>query len=230
MTIDIKVPKGWSDLDIRQLAIVAKLIDLDLDRRQLLLVSFCTLSGIRIRHSARGLRYVYNKQEFKLEPYQLSEFCNRMEWLIDERPVDIVNPTKIHPHLIDVKFGSYFYADAMMSRYGKTGKPRFVRKALKELGQGCLFMSKHKASIVQLWWNGVQGYLQKIYPLVFPSSDDKNKNTQSPFTILQNLLLMLNENRPQDNRLIEDADAHGVLAALNNKIDQYEKMKERIKK
>lgn len=36
---------------------------------------------------------------------------------------------------------------------------------------------------------------------------------------------MLNDNKPQDNKAIGDTDVHGVLAALNSKIEYYNKLK-----
>lgn len=228
-TFDIKAPMHWNELTLKQLDIVAWLFQLNLDRETLLMTAFCTLAGIKIRHDIHGLRFVSGKNVFKLEPYQLSDFCNRMSWLIDEKPVDIVNPTKINGHLIDVNFGSYFYADTMMGRFDSTGKVLYVRKALRELGCRTWFLSAKKAVAIRLWWNGVQGYLQNLYPNVFPQGQSDGRAV-SPFNTLQNLLLMLNDNKPQENKLIEDADAHGVLAAMNNKIEQYEKLKEDMKK
>ena len=228
--IDIKAPVAWNQLTLKQLYIVAELFDLDLDRDTLLLVSFCRLAGLKILRSKGEVLFEKGKTRFKLEAYQIKEFSEKMAFLLDEYPVDIVNPTKINGHLLDTKFGSYFYADAMMLRYSITHKRRFIRKALKELGQRCRFISRRKAVAVSLWWQGVQGYIEGLYPLVFHRSKGGEPQTKSPFLILQDLFLMLNDNRPQDNKLIEESDVHGVLSALNNKIDQYNKEKEALKK
>lgn len=228
-TLDIKAPKSWNELNLSQLKTVARLIDLNLDRETLLLTAFCTLTGVKIRHDIRGIRFVYQKKIFKLEPYQVQCFSNKMAWLLDDRPCDIVNPTSVQSHLINIKFGSYFYANTMIGRYETTGKVIFIRKAMRELGGRHLFMSRTKAAMIQLWWAGVMGYLQGLYPFVFPQSAGGG-NMISHFVTYQNLMLMLNENRPQDNKMIENAEVHDVLSALNNKIDQYEQMREKLKK
>lgn len=41
---------------------------------------------------------------------------------------------------------------------------------------------------------------------------------------------MLNENRPQENKNIADSELHSVLSALENKIEQYNKEKEALKR
>ena len=228
-TLDIRAPKGWNELDVKQLRIVARLIDLNLDRETLLLTAFCSLSGVKIRHDIHGIRFVYGKKVFKLEPYQLQDFSNRMAWLLDDNAVDIVNPTTVQSHIINIKFEDYFVADTLMSRFDATQEPKYVRKAMRKLGRFYLFMPKIKANMIRLWWCGVQGYLHDLYPFVFAKGTG-NGGVKSYFSAYQNLMLMLNENRPQDNGLINTAEVHDVLSALNNKIDQYEKMKEAMKK
>ena len=164
-----------------------------------------------------------------LEPYQLMDFCKKFNYIFEEKPCDIVNPTKIESHLIDVKFGNYYFANAMMTRYQMTGEKKFVRQALKTLGQKNIYLSKTKAQMIWMWWCGVQSYLQDLYPLVFPKSSDKETDKTS-YQILQYIFLMLNENKPQDNKEIADAELHSVLSALQNKIEQYNREREALKK
>ena len=227
-TLDIKGPSSWNALNRKQLYFVAVLMDMNLDRETLLLTAFCHFTGVHVVHDINGIRFELGKKRFKMQPYEVQYFCNKMSFLLDEKPVDIVNPTGINGHLIDIKFGSYFYADSMMRRFDMTGKRKYVKKALRELGERTVFISRCRTLAVRLWWAGVQGYLQNLYPLVFPKGEGEG-STKSPFHILQDLLLMLNENRPQENKAIEEASAHDVLAAIENRIDQYNKMKEMMK-
>lgn len=229
MTIDIKAPTSWQELTLGQLFMVARLLDANLDRDTLLLVLFCKLSGLKTLHDKGEVLFSDGKTRFRLEPYQLRHFCDKMAFIIDEKPIHVVNPTKVNDFLIDVKFGDYFQADALVERYSTTGHPIFIKKALKRLGDNRRFISKTKANAVMLWWCGVRGFLKEKYPLVFPDSA-ADMTPKSSYEMLQDVLLMLNENRPQDNRLIEESDVHGVLSALNSKIDMYNRQKEIYKK
>ncbi len=229
MTIDIKTPTSWQQLSLEQLYIVAELLDANLDRHTLLLVLFCKLAGLKTTWDKGEMFFVAGKTRFRLEPYQFRQFCDKMAFIIDEKPICVVNPTKVNDYLIDVRFGDYFQADALVERYSKTGDVKFIKRALKRLGDNRLFVSKVKANAIMLWWCGVRGFLKEKYPLVFPDSAG-DMTQKSSYEMLQDVLLMLNENRPQDNKLIEESDVHGVLSALNSKIDMYNKQKELFKK
>ena len=83
--------------------------------------------------------------------------------------------------------------------------------------------------MIWIWWMGVQAYLQDLYPLVFPKSGDDGSDKTS-YQILQDIFLMLNENKPQDNSRIADSELHSVLSALQNKIEQYNREREALKR
>ena len=231
MTIDIKAPLSWNELSLRDLKHVAYVMMLpELDRTHASILLFCKLAGLKMKKNIAGsVFFKKGKLKFILEPYQLMDFSQRFNYIFDEKPCDIVNPTKIDPHLIDVKFGDYYFANAMMMRYQFAGERKFVRHALKTLGQKTIYLSKMKAQMIWIWWMGVQSYLQDLYPLVFPKGGDDSSDKTS-YQILQDIYLMLNENRPQDNRHIADSELHSVLSALQNKIEQYKRDKEALKR
>jgi len=85
-----------------------------------------------------------------------------------------------------------------------------------------------KGCMIWIWWCGVQSYLQELYPLVFPKSGEETDKTS--YQILQDIFLMLNENRPQENKNIADSELYSVLSALENKIEQYNRDKEALKR
>lgn len=231
MTIDIKAPLSWNELSLRDLKHVAQVMMLpELDRTHASILLFCKLAGLKMKKNIAGsVFFKKGKLKFILEPYQLMDFSQKMNYIFDEKPCDIVNPTKIDPHLIDVKFGDYYFANAMMMRYQFTGERKFVRHALKTLGQRSIYLSKMKGQMIWIWWMGVQSYLQDLYPLVFPKGGDDSSDKTS-YQILQDIYLMLNENRPQDNRHIADSELHSVLSALQNKIEQYNREKEALRR
>lgn len=230
MTINITAPLSWNEITLRDLKHIAFVMLLpEIDKTQALILLFCKLAGLKMKKNLQGsVFFRMGKQNFVLEPYQLMDFSEKMNYILDEKPCDIVNPTKIDPHLIEVKFGDYYFANAMMLRYQLTGQKKFVRQALKTLGRRTLHISKMKACMIWIWWCGVQSYLQELYPLVFPKSGEETDKTS--YQILQDIFLMLNENRPQENKNIADSELHSVLSALENKIEQYNREKEALKR
>ena len=226
MTINITAPLSWNEISLRNLKHIAFVMLLpEIDRTHASILLFCKLAGLKMKKNLENtVFFKMGKQSFVLEPYQLMDFSQKMNYIFEEKPCDIVNPTKIDSHLIDVKFGDYYIANAMMTRYQFSGDKKYVRKALKALGQRTLHLSKMKSCMIWIWWCGVQSYLQELYPLVFPKSGEETDKTS--YQILQDIFLMLNENRPQENKNIADSELHSVLSALENKIEQDNREKE----
>lgn len=225
---DIKAPTSWGQVSKSQLLAVAALIDAKLDRDTLLLVLFCRLSGLSIINDGDRPVFTDGRRRFRLKPYELRQFCDSVAFIIDERPSGVPNPTKVSGHLIDVRFGDYFQADALVDQYERSGDTRLIKRALRRLGDRRLLLSKVMANAVMLWWFGVRSFLKDRYPNVFADSQGDGPQ-KSSYEVLQDILLMLNDNRPQDNRLIEDSDVHSVLSALNNKIDMSKRQAEIFK-
>lgn len=230
MNINITAPLSWNELSLRDLKHVAQVMMLpEIDRTHASILLFCKLAGLKMKKNIENtVFFKMGKQSFVLEPYQLMDFSKKMDFIFEEKPCDIVNPTKIDSHLIDVKFGDYYFANAMMMRYQYTGDKKFVRQALKALGQRTIYLSKMKGMMIWIWWTGVQSYLQDLYPLVFPKSEGESDKTS--YQVLQDIFLMLNDNKPQDNKEIAKAELHSVLSALQNKIEQYNREREALKK
>jgi hypothetical protein len=231
MNINITAPLSWNELSLRDLKHVAQVMMLpEIDRTSASILLFCKLAGLKMKKNLENtVFFKMGKQSFVLEPYQLMDFSQQFAFIFEEKPCDIVNPTKIDSHLIDVKFGDYYFANAMMMRFQYTGEKKFVRQALKALGQRTIYLSKMKGMMIWIWWTGVQSYLQELYPLVFPKGGD-NETDKTSYQILQDIFLMLNENRPQENKNIADSELHSVLSALENKIEQHNREKEALKK
>lgn len=228
MKIDLAVPASWKDVTLEQLYIIAPLVgDKVLGREEILFVLFCRFAGLK--HVRHGVFVTNEGNTIRLETWQLTDFCNRLSFVLDERPVDIVNPTSINPYLDNVTFGNYFHADSLMYGYMLKKDAKMVKKALVDLGEQKKRMPAHFADAVWLWWCGVQGWLKSQYPAVF---EEKGASSEAydPLRARQNIMLMLNNNSPQDNKKIEESLMHDVLSALQDKLEKERRNEEYLKK
>lgn len=225
--IDLKAPGSWKEVTKESLSIIASLMNEQLSREEMLFVLFCRFTGIR--HEGKGVFLTSDKQRIRIETWQLEDFCNRLAWVLDEMPCDIVNPTRVNSYLDDITFGDYFHADSLLYGYRLEGNPDMVRKALGDLGDHRRGVSKQFANEVMLWWTGVQQWLKSQYPLVLEESGTSTE-PYDPLKARQNIMLMLNNDMPQDNEHIEQSKMHDVLSALQSKIEHAKQREEQMKK
>lgn len=225
--IDLKAPTSWKEVTKEQLAIIASLMNEQLTREEMLFVLFCRFTGIR--HEGKGVFMTADKHRIRIEAWQLEDFCNRLTYILDEMPCDIVNPTRVNSYLDNTTFGDYFHADALMYGYRLEGKPDMVRKALGDLGDHRRGVSKQFANEVMLWWTGVQQWLKSQYPAVFEEGGTST-DAYDPLKARQNIMLMLNNDSPQDNERIEQSKMHDVLSALQSKIEHAKQLEKQMKK
>ena len=218
--IDLKAPTSWQEVTKEHLAIIASLINEQLSREEMLFVLFCRFTGIL--HEGQGVFVTSDKHRIRIETWQLDDFCNRLAFVLDEMPCDIVNPTRVNSYLDDITFGNYFHADSLIYGYRLQGNTDMVRKALDDLGDHRRGVSKQFANEVMIWWTGVQQWLKSQYPLVLENSGSSTE-AYDPLKARQNIMLMLNNDMPQDNEHIEESKMHDVFAALQSKIE-YAKM------
>lgn len=239
--IDLKAPESWSELTLDQLKTVVRLMRLHLTREEFLLALFLNFTGVK---KADGSFIAADGRRFTMTDVQVMDFCNRLSFILDEMPCDIANPTKVNGHLNDISFGAYFNADSLMYAYHLHCDKDMVRMALFNLEFGRLehgkpmYESPKKvkieevdddyADLVSLWWTGVQQWLKEQYPHVFADGEGTGE-AYSPLKARQNILLMLNEGKPQDNDRIEQSQVHDVLGALEYRIEQARAMEMRMK-
>lgn len=225
--IELKAPASWGEMTVDQLKLVVKLMRLQLTREELLLTLFLNFTGVK--KSGTGF-ITADGARFSLKDYEITDFCNRFAFILDEMPCDIANPTSINGHLNNITFGRYFHADALMYGYSKKNDKEMVRSALRDLGMKMESIDDDYAELVALWWSGVQQWLKQQYPLVFADGDGEGGGEgYNPLKARQNILLMLTDGRPQDNKAVERAQVHDVLGALEHKIEQAKEMERRMK-
>ena len=225
--IDLKAPKDWSEVTVKQLRHIARLSGECLTREETLLALLCRFTGIR--HEGKSVFVTKDRRRFAMPDWMMADFCGRLAFIIDELPRDVANPTRISPHLGNTRFGDYFHADALLYGYRLQGGTRLARKALRDLGQRKPFVTKTFADMVSMWWSSVQLRLKEQYPDVF-AGDETSAEPYDPITARSNIMLMLNESRPQDNTLIEQSLTHDVLGALQHRIEEAKRMEEIAKK
>ena len=221
--VELSMPVSWQEVTKEQLGIIASLMNEQLTREETLFVLFCRFTGIK--HEGRGVFVTSQGQRIRMEAWQLRDFCGRLSYIMDEKPCDIVNPTKVNSYLDDISFGAYFHADSLMYGYLMKDDPKLVQKALRDLGDRSWWMSKQRATEILLWWTGVQQWLKGQYPDVFATKDG-DADGYDPLTARQNIMLLLNDDNPQANTDIEESKMHDVLAALQHKIEHAKMLQE----
>lgn len=232
MTIDLHTPSKWQELSAEQLRFVEATATQGLRREEFLLVLLCQFTGIKMvagttmKNQKKVICTRFKDQEgneFELEDWQVSDFCGRMAVFFDEDiPMDVNWPFKWDRYLFDTTFGDWFHADALMLRFAKEGKPEYLQSAMKDLGDDRDEIQPNDPDIVLLlcWYENFKEWLQLRYPLVFQKPQPGENTSSSPIETRQNIMLMLNNNQPQNNELIEKSNVHDVLAALQHKIEK----------
>ena len=240
--IDLKAPKRWKDLTLDQLRAVAETMRLTLTREEVLFVLFCRFCKVKkviatVRHIDKkegfDLFEDENGKRFTLDTWQIADFCKRLEFVLDETPCDIANPTTIDRHLMKATFGQYFRANDLLKECSSRQDdylPGQMKQALEILGDSgtdCNDMATY--GMVLLWWHGVTEVFRLRYPNVFQQDDGESKKVSS-FDTLQNIYLMLNDDDPTKNAELNDCNVHDVFSALDNKIRKMKIEAEQLKK
>lgn len=238
MTIDLHTPTCWKELTTEQLREVVELALMGLDREEYLLVLFCKFANVvMLVGSSTDPEAVKNRfrdsegQEFELEDWQVTEFCGRLSFVLDEQmPMEVAWPWKWDRHLLDTSFGDWFHADAQMLGFALDGNPERLKGTMKDLGDPPETLEPSDITLLLRWYECFKDYLQQTYPLVFQKAEPGANSPTSPIEARQNIMLMLNEGHPQDNEAIEKTNVHDVLAALQHKIEYAKQIEQQMSK
>lgn len=194
-----------------------------------------------------------------IDIFTLADLSSRFSWILDTKPCAIACPFDFDPYLMDSTFGEYFHADALILRYAIEQNIEWMRMAfadldgyerakaraeeelkaniIKKAEYDALMNGKRKryedlteqdAWALELWWSGFKQWLKGQYPLVFEEADGPNDG-YSPVEVRKNIMLMLNDNKPQDNEKIENSKLHDVLSALQHKIEEAKQLADKLK-
>ena len=233
MNINLTAPTKWSELTADQFRMVVKVSLLHLTESERLFVLLCQLTGIR-RYADEDNKFVTDDgQDFRLKDYEVVDFCERLRWLIDTVPDVIPNPSKRDDYLRDMSFGDWFEADTQFRLYEDDHDLGHFDIILPKLGDEAHEIDEAEAIVLKLWWNYVMGLIGPMYTNVFAKSDPSTGSGGggfNPFKNLQEMHLLLNDDRPQDNEKIDDARLHDVLSALDSKIEKLTRRDAELKK
>ena len=229
MNINLTAPTKWSELTADQFRMVVKTMLLHLTESERLFVLLCQLTGIRCYADEDNKFVTADGQDFRLQDYEIVDFCERLRWLIDTVPDDLPNPTKKDDYLRDISFGDWFEADIQFRQYEDDHDLSHFNIILKKLGEWPRMIDEAEAIVLKMWWNCVMGKIGPMYPNVFAKSEGSG-GVYNPFKSLQEMHLLLNDDRPQDNEKIDDARLHDVLSALDSKIEKLKRREAELRK
>ena len=245
MTIDLHTPTCWKELTTEQLREVVELALMGLAREEYLLVLFCKFANVVMvvgpstGSGTKGSEAVKTRfrdsegHEFELADWQVADFCGRLAFVLDEQmPMEVAWPFKWNRYLLDTSFGDWFRADAQMIGFASEGNTERLKGAMKYLGDPHDDLQPQDPDFVLMlrWYDCFKDWLQQRYPLVFQKAEPGEETAYNPVEARQNIMLMLNDNRPQDNEAIEQSNMHDVLAALQHKIEYAKQIEEQMSK
>lgn len=230
MNIDLKAPTKWSELNEEQFRMVVETLQLHLVEEEMLFVLFCQLTGVR-RYDGTMKFVTEDGQDFRLQEWELADFCDRLRWIIETEPDSIPNPTFRDDYLRDMSFGDWFETDTQLRLYAEDGDVSHFDVILPKLGMALVKpLGRTTAAMIALWWRSVMETIAPKYPNVFEKRDDSSDTAYDPFRQLQDFHLLLNDDHPQENARIDEANVHDVLSALDNKIMKLRMQQEQIDK
>ena len=239
MRIDLQIPTSWTDLTTEQLRVVVELALKGLRREEYLLVLFCKFANVKMvagtadEDEKKVVRTRFKDadgHEFELADWQVSDFCGRLDFVFTEMPISVAWPFKWDRYLLDATFGDWFHADALILRFGIEEDLEHLKSAMNDLGDPHDSIEPSDITLMLRWYECFKDWLQERYPLVFQKAESGSEGPASPVEARQNIMLMLNDNRPQDNEAIERSNVHDVLAALQHKIEEAKHIEEQMKK
>lgn len=230
MNLNLKAPANWSELTKDQFRMVVETLQLHLNEEEMLFVLFCQLTGVR-RYDDTMKFVTEDGQDFRLQDWELADFCNRFRWIIETEPESIPNPTCKDDYLRDMSFGDWFETDTQLRLFAEDFDMSHFDVILPKLGLSVVKpIGKTTATMISLWWRSVMETIAPAYPHVFEQGDSSQESSYNPFSQLQNFHLLLNDNHPQENAKIDETNVHDVLSALNNKIWELKLKQEQVEK
>lgn len=240
MRIDLQIPTSWPALTSEQLREVVQLWGMGLSREDYLLVLFCRFAGLKMLATKAQeedktvvrLKFKYAATVFSLEDWQVADFCGRLSFVLDEdMPIGVQWPFRWNRFLMDTTFGNWFHADAMMLGYSLQGDIERLKGAMKDLGDPHPDLQPNDPDVVLMlkWYELFMDWMQERYPLVLQKAKPGSETASNPIEARQNIMLMLNDGKPQDNEKIEQSNLHDVLSALQHKIEEAKHVEELLK-
>lgn len=225
--LNINYPTSWEAMSMEEFQNVCTLLSLPVScEEEMLHNCLCALGHLRptsvLQYDPQLIKdngaYIYAGQIYFISPETIREACDQLKYITNETGLSPSPIGHLDRKLYGVTFGQFYEADAMMLRYQATGQEKFIVRAARVLTSGKVKGLKvWQVKGMTIWWGGVKKYLMTKYPYVFQDGGDGSSfGDKTPADILQDLMLTMNGNKPQDNDKILKTDVHSVLSALNN--------------
>lgn len=226
------LPICWGDLTLQQLRTVVEVLLMQLSPEERLTVLFCRLSGVKIMERREGTTRLKadDGSRFDMPDALLADCAERLRWIIDQAPDELPNPTKTDEYLRDMSFGDWFETDTHFRLYESDKDLSHFDTIVPKLYGDTHQVDKVDAEVLRMWWNMVMSRISARYPNVFSSSGGNGDGMADPFKNLQEMHLLLNDDRPQENERIDDSRLHDVLAALDSKIGKLKRQKAELER
>lgn len=216
-TVSLRYPISWDEVGLRDLQVIADTLPQMLSRREMLTVLFLRLTGCS-RMEGYDCRLTKGGVTFDLPLEALVTACEELSFILDTVGLPGVCPLGLNRKMYNVRFGDWFAADALISKYESTGDLDSLIKAVVTLD--CRYeLSERGIRMLLIYWHGLSAYLRDRYPKVFREGD--GDGSVSPADTLTGLLDLVTEHHPGENERILKADVHAVLAAINNRLEDY---------
>lgn len=221
MIIDLKYPTSWTEVSREQLMIISALMLKNLTREEFLFVSFCRLTGIHLLmrpgQDEDTLAAVYHfkkgKHRFDMPVTAIQQACEELSFVLDTVALPDSPLPGVNARLYDKTFKQFYFADAYFGRYQETKEMKWLALMCESLTGKQPRLKPVDAVALTFWWIGLKGHYKKTYPNVFTEGESSGKN---PAETLQEILSCLNNDKPQDNKMILDTEVNAVLLALDN--------------
>lgn len=226
-TANINFPLGWEQMTLPQFMDVCYILTLQgLSRERGLFLMLCKLSGL-IPVSVKDVDGDIIKKNKGKDPYwidnkihmisrtTITDAANLLSYIYDNVGLPPSPFKNVERKLFGISFDTFYTVDSLVIRAQVENNFGYLKAAAKTLTGGRvrkLDPVLQRAFII--WWAGVKEYLQQLYPYVLTKGEGGiTDKTQAE--ILQDLLSVMNDNKPQDNERILKTDMHSVLHALN---------------
>lgn len=221
--LELAYPVKWENMSAEDFRNVCTILSQPHGKKEALFLCFCALAHIRpdnpIKYDPKAIKdnvaFIIGDKSYIISPKVIQEACSQLEFIYDEVGLAPSPLPKLDRKLYGVSFEQYFQADSFILKYGETQDYSYLKQACKTLTNGAvrkLLPWQQKGLLI--WWNGVKKYLMEKYPYVLQQGDGPVVE-YSPADMLQELLGVINDGKPQDNDKILKSDVHSVLFTLN---------------
>lgn len=231
--IDLTLPTCWGDLTLQQLRTVVEVLLMSLTDEERLVLLFFRLSGVKtLGAKTSGFQFCVTSdgKKFAIKDWELAAFSGMLRWVIATEPDVLPNPTAAEDCLRDMSFEDWFETDMHLRMYEQDGDLSHFDIIMARLEGKARKVDATEAMMIRMWWVSLSNRLADMYPNAFEKHSVGEGGSYNPFKSLQDIHLLLNDDRPQENGRIDESNLHDVLAALDSRIGKMKRRKTELER